>query len=50
MKNTLYDLNSCVYKYHKPIIYEGVVTKETEFENDNYETIKLAESEYIKYF
>lgn len=24
---TLYNRDSCVYKYHKPIIYNGVVTK-----------------------
>ncbi len=29
MEHTLYDLDSCINKYHKPITYDGVVTKET---------------------
>ena len=29
MEHTIYDLDSCIYKYHKDIIYEGVVVKET---------------------
>ena len=33
--------------YH---IYADAITKETEFENDNYKTVKLTESEYMKYF
>jgi hypothetical protein len=29
MEHTLYDLDSCIYKYHKDITYDGVVTEET---------------------